>query len=84
MAIEDDVRAVFEYRKSQVLLGANESTVNYGLEIAQAIGVRSRTYGGNIGRILGETSRRAPTDVFQPWAIGITGISRGQACCLFA
>jgi hypothetical protein len=57
MAFDDDVRAVYEYLTAKVLPGAVQATVTYGA-IEAATGVPRGEYGGYIGQILGEISRR--------------------------
>ncbi|HKI16805.1 MAG TPA: hypothetical protein VKA15_02955 [Isosphaeraceae bacterium] len=57
MAIHNDVRAVYEYLTSQVLPGADRPTVTYG-QIERETGVPIGEYGGYIGQVLGEISRR--------------------------
>ena len=65
MAIDDDVRAVYEYLTTQVLPGANQPTVTYG-QIEQETGVPIGEYGGHIGRVLGEISRRCTDQRLPP------------------
>ena len=65
MAIDDDVRAVYEYLTTQVLSGANQPTVTYG-QIEQETGVPIGEYGGHIGRVLGEISRRCTDQRLPP------------------
>jgi len=65
MAIDDDVRAVYEYLTTQVLPGANQPTVTYG-QIEQETGVPIGEYGGHIGRVLGEISRRCSDQRLPP------------------
>jgi len=66
MAIDDDVRAVYEYLTTQVLPDANRPTVTYG-QIEQETGVPIGEYGGHIGRVLGEISRRCSDQRLPPF-----------------
>ncbi len=65
MAFDDDVRAVYEYLTTQVLPAGKSPTVTYG-QIEKATGVLMGEYGGHIGQVLGEISRRCANQGLPP------------------
>jgi hypothetical protein len=65
MAFDDDVRSVYEYLTTRVLPGANRPTVTYG-SIERDTDVLMGEFGGYIGKVLGEISRRCSAHGLPP------------------
>ena len=65
MAIDDDVRAVYEYLTTQVLPGANQTDGH--LDNRTRYSSPDREHDGHIGRVLERFRDAAPTNAFHPF-----------------